>query len=97
MSTRSKAWSTRRIYQFIKDHSQEYDVQTMCRAMEVTRSGYYEWLEQPISNQARKRMPDCFASSGCRSSPVTASTAPHGSSSTYVRPADLAASIASHG
>ncbi len=54
MSTRSKAWSTRRIYQFIKDHSQEYDVQTMCRAMEVTRSGYYAWLRQPISDRARE-------------------------------------------
>lgn len=54
MSTRSKAWSTRRIYQFIKDHSQEYDVQTMCRALEVTRSGYYAWRQQPVSDRARE-------------------------------------------
>jgi hypothetical protein len=40
MAKRSKAWGTRRIYEFIKAHRHEHDVQTMCSALEVTRSGY---------------------------------------------------------
>jgi hypothetical protein len=39
MAKRSKAWGTRRIYEFIKAHRHEHDIQTMCSALEVTRSG----------------------------------------------------------
>ena len=53
MAKRSKAWGTRRIYEFIKAHRREHDIQTMCRALEVTRSGYYTWLHEPISNRAQ--------------------------------------------
>ena len=52
MAKRSKAWGTRRIYEFIKAHGHEHDVQTMCRAVEVTRSGYYAWLRKPLSDRA---------------------------------------------
>jgi hypothetical protein len=43
MSKRATSWATRRIYQFIKAHRYEYDIQLMCRSLEVSRSGYYEW------------------------------------------------------
>jgi putative transposase len=52
MSKRTAAWATRRIYKFIKDNQGEYDVQLMCRTLEVTRSGYYEWLRKPHSDRA---------------------------------------------
>jgi hypothetical protein len=41
MSRRPKAWSTRWIYEFIKAHGGQYDIVMMCRALEVTCSGYY--------------------------------------------------------
>jgi HTH-like domain len=53
MAKRTKAWGTRRIYEFIKARRREHDIQTMCRALEVTRSGYYAWLREPISNRAQ--------------------------------------------
>jgi hypothetical protein len=49
MSSRSRAWSTRRIYEFVRAHRREYEVKTMCRALEVTRSGFYGWLHEPVS------------------------------------------------
>jgi len=54
MSRRSRIWSTRWIYKFIKDHRRECDVKTMCRALEVTRSGFYEWLREPVSKRAQE-------------------------------------------
>jgi putative transposase len=54
MSTRSSAWSTRRIYEFIKAHRREHDVMTMCRALDVTRSGFYAWLNDPVSDRAKE-------------------------------------------
>jgi len=44
----------RRVYEFIKDHSGEYDVKTMFKLLEVTRSGYYAWLREPISRRAQE-------------------------------------------
>lgn len=44
-----KAGSTRRIHEFIRAHRREYGVETMCRVLEVTRSGYYAWLREPSS------------------------------------------------
>jgi transposase InsO family protein len=34
----------RRSYQFIQLHQDQYAVKTMCRFLNVTRSGYYAWL-----------------------------------------------------
>jgi putative transposase len=42
----------RATYEFIKAHRGEYSVQMLCRVLEVTPSGYYEWLHQPLSNRA---------------------------------------------
>jgi putative transposase len=41
-------------YEFIKAHGHEYGVQTMCRVLEVARSGYYGWLKQPVSKRAQE-------------------------------------------
>lgn len=37
-------------YAFIKEHSSIFKVRRMCIVMRVHHSGYYKWLEQPISN-----------------------------------------------
>jgi putative transposase len=44
-------------YAFIQSHLKEYPVESSCLVLEVSRSGYYDWLERPISHQA-KRMED---------------------------------------
>ena len=44
----------RSTYEFIKAHRDQYSVQTMCRVLEVAPSGYYDWLQQPISNRAQE-------------------------------------------
>jgi putative transposase len=44
----------RQSYEFIKANSRQYSVQAMCRILEVAPSGYYEWLQQPISNRAKE-------------------------------------------
>jgi len=54
MSSRSKAWGTRRIYEFIKEHSDEHSIKTMCGVLEVARAGYYEWLRNPLSKRAKE-------------------------------------------
>ncbi len=36
-------------FQFIHDHTGEYSVSAMCRALEVTRQGFYQWLARPES------------------------------------------------
>jgi putative transposase len=44
----------RSAYEFIKTHRKQYSVQMRCRVLEVAPSGYYDWLQQPISNHARE-------------------------------------------
>ena len=36
-------------YQFIEDHRQDYPVTLLCRVMQVARSGYYAWRNEPLS------------------------------------------------
>ncbi|WP_428739797.1 IS3 family transposase [Sulfurimonas sp.] len=38
-------------YLFIKEYSKFYTVGRLCKVMQVHRSGYYQWLKQPISNR----------------------------------------------
>jgi putative transposase len=54
MSTLLPSVKVRRVYEFIKINRHEHSVQTMCRVLQVTRSGYYAWLRKPISSRARE-------------------------------------------
>ena len=54
MATPSKISRTRLKYGFIKAHSKKYPVQTMCKVLDVAPSGYYAWLQQPISDRAQE-------------------------------------------
>lgn len=54
MPKRMSATRVRRAYQFIEAHRHQYPVQVMCRVLEVAASGYYEWLQNPISNRAKE-------------------------------------------
>src|SRR6202012_434280 len=42
-------------YPFIKDHQEHYPVQLMCDILEVSRSGFYDWIDRPESPQAQRR------------------------------------------
>ena len=54
MSTKLSAGRVRATYEFIKTHRDRYSVQAMCRVLGVAPSGYYEWLQHPISNRAQE-------------------------------------------
>jgi hypothetical protein len=51
MSKRTQTGKVRSAYEFIRAHSREYDVRTMCRVLTVAPSGYYAWLQEPVSNR----------------------------------------------
>ena len=44
----------RSAYEFIKAIRDRYSVQAMCRVLEVAPSGYYDWLQPPMSNRAQE-------------------------------------------
>src|SRR5437899_6440003 len=54
MSMKPSTGRVRSVYEFIKAHREQYSVQMMCRVLGVAQSGYYEWLQQPISNRAQE-------------------------------------------
>jgi putative transposase len=41
-------------YAFIKAHRHAFDTALMCRVLEVSHSGFYEWLRKPVSDRARE-------------------------------------------
>jgi len=40
-------------YAFIEKHRFAFGIERMCRALEVSRSGYYDWRKRGISNRTR--------------------------------------------
>jgi putative transposase len=54
MPTKLSTGRLRRVYEFIKENRDHYDTKMMCRVLEVTRSGYYAWLHEPISRRAQE-------------------------------------------
>ena len=54
MSTRTNSKQVRAKYQFIKAHQEEFSIETLCRVLDVARSGYYAWLKHPLSNRAQE-------------------------------------------
>jgi putative transposase len=48
------AWQVRTTYEFIKAHRGTFGVQAICRVLNVAPSGYYAWLQQPLSRRAQE-------------------------------------------
>ena len=41
-------------YEFIRIHRKEYKIVRLCDALEVSPSGFYDWLDRPESNRSRE-------------------------------------------
>lgn len=74
MSSKKAPSRTRRAYQFIESHRNEFSIQMMCRLLGVARAGYYAWLIRCRTEHWRMRA--CCVLSVRHSQPVTGSMAP---------------------
>jgi len=54
MRNRHRSQHVRLKYAFIKAHRRECETAMMCRLLDVSRSGFYEWLRNPLSDRARE-------------------------------------------
>jgi putative transposase len=54
MPTKLSTGKARRVYKFIKENRDHFDIKMMCRVLGTTRSGYYAWLHEPISRRAQE-------------------------------------------
>ena len=54
MSVKRSAGRVRETYRFIEAHQKRYSVEVMCRVLGVARSGYYEWLREPVSKRGQE-------------------------------------------
>ena len=43
-------------YQFIEDHRQEWPTRLMCRTLEVSTGGYYQWRHRPACPAQERRV-----------------------------------------
>jgi putative transposase len=46
-----RSQTVRRKYTFIKAHRRAFDTAMMCRLLDVSRSGFYQWLRNPLSDR----------------------------------------------
>ena len=42
-------------YAFIKEQQHNYDIKVLCEILDVSKSGYYDWLKRPIGKRAKRR------------------------------------------
>ncbi len=42
------------IYAAIHQHREAYSIRMMCRVLEVSRSGYYDWVDHPDSARQQR-------------------------------------------